>query len=126
MGGVMDLTTPVDHADAYTWAAVALAHLAIGLVLTGALAAILSRLAPQTSGAGRAALGLVIGGYGIGWEVVVQGVGAGLADALLDIAMVATGGVLGLLAWRRKGKALAAVILAAGLALAHGIRSRRK
>lgn len=122
----MDLTTPVDHADAYTWAAVALAHLAIGLVLTGALAAILSRLAPQTSGAGRAALGLVIGGYGIGWEVVVQGVGAGLADALLDIAMVATGGVLGLLAWRRKGKALAAVILAAGLALAHGIRSRRK
>lgn len=49
----MDLTTPVDHADAYTWAAVALAHLAIGLVLTGALAAVLSRLLPGAPGMGR-------------------------------------------------------------------------
>ena len=122
----MDLTIPVDHADAYTWAAVALAHLAIGLVLTGALAAILSRLAPGASGAGRGALGLVTAGYFWGWEGGVQGFGAGPADALLDTAMIATGGALGLLAWRRKGTALAAVILAAGLALAQGIRSRRK
>jgi hypothetical protein len=122
----MDLTTPVDHADAYTWAAVALAHLAIGLVLTGALAAVLSRLLPGAPGMGRGALGLVIALYLLGWECAVQGLGAGIADALLDTAMIATGGALGLLAWRRKGKALAAVIFAAGLALAHGIRSRRK
>jgi hypothetical protein len=121
----MDLTTPVDHADAYTWAAVALAHLAIGLVLTGALAAILSRLEPGVPRTGLHALGLVTALYLLGWECAVQGLGAGIADALLDTAMIATGGALGLLAWRRKGKALAAVIIAAGLALAHGIRSRR-
>lgn len=122
----MDLTTPVDHADAYIWAAVALAHLAIGLVLTAVLAAILSRLAPGASGAGRAALGLVTAGYFWGWEGSVQGFGAGAADALLDTAMIATGGALGLLAWRRDGRRLTAVILAAALALAAGIAVRRR
>lgn len=122
----MDLTTPVDHADPYLWAAVALAHLAIGMALTGALAALLSRLEPGVPRTGLHALGLVTALYLAGWEWAVQRFGAGLADALLDTAMIATGGVLGLLAWRRDGRGLAAVILAAALVLARGIRSRSR
>ena len=120
----MELTTPVDHADAYTWAAVALAHLAIGLVLTGAGAAILSRLESGVPRTGLHALGLVSALYLVGWEWAVQRFGAGLADALLDTAMIATGGALGVLAWRRDARALAIILLAAALALAQGLRSR--
>ncbi|MFN4091240.1 MAG: hypothetical protein ACK4QW_19660, partial [Alphaproteobacteria bacterium] len=99
---------------------------AIGLVLTGAGAAALSRLEPGVPRTGLHALGLVSALYLVGWEWAVQRFGAGLADALLDTAMIATGGAIGLLAWRRDGRRLAAVIVAAGLAVTHGIRSRRK
>lgn len=125
MGGVMDLSTPVDHADPYTWAAVALAHLALGLVLVAVVAAILSRLAAGQGSTGRAALALVSAGYLLTWEIGVQQVGAGWADALTDTAMVAAGGALGVLAWRRDGRRIAAVIAVAALVLLRGIRSRR-
>lgn len=113
----MDLVTPVDHADAYLWAAVALAHLAIGLGLVALVAAIGAR--------GATALALICGGYLLLWEVAVQRVGAGWPDALTDTAMVTTGAALGLLAWRRNRIGLAFVLAGAAVALWHGIGRRK-
>ena len=113
----MDLTSPVDHDDAYIWAAVALAHLAIGLALIAAMAALGAR--------GAWALLAVSAGYLLIWEVGVQQSGAGLPDALTDTAMVATGAALGLLAWRRDRTGLAAMLAGVAVALWHGIGRRK-
>jgi len=121
----MDLTTPVDHADAYTWAAVALAHAMIGLVAVAIVAALITRAAPWIEGRGRLALVIVGGLYMLVWEIGVQGVGAGWADALTDAAFVAAGGAVGLLTWQRRGAALALVLAAAAAALWGGINRRR-
>lgn len=115
---MIDLLTATDHADPYVWSAVALAHVAIGLALVGAVAAALGWFAPRVPGAGRAALGLCVAAYVCGWELGVQRLGAGMADALLDTAMIAAGGVIGLLAWRRSGLRVALVLLAVAAVIA--------
>ncbi len=113
----MDLITPVDHSDAYLWAAVALAHVAIGLALVAALAAL--------GASGTRALVLVFLAYLAVWELGVQGLGAGWPDALTDTAMVASGAALGLLAWRRNRFGLAAVLAGVAVLLWHGIGRRK-
>lgn len=112
----LDLLTPEDHADAYVWAAVALAHVALGLALVAVAAA-----AGLRGGAG---LAIVVTAYLLVWEIALQRLGAGLGDAILDAAMVAAGGALGLLAWRRDGPRLAIVLAGVAAALWHGIRGR--
>jgi hypothetical protein len=122
----MDLTTPVDHADAYTWAAVALAHMMIGLVCVAIVAALITRAAPWIEGRGRLALAIVACLYLMVWEIGVQAVGAGWADALTDAAFVAAGGAVGLLAWQRRAAALGLVLVAGAAALWDGINRRAK
>jgi hypothetical protein len=122
----LDLLTPTDHAGAYEWAAVALAHVAIGLALVAVIAAMITRAAPWIDGRGRLALVIVATAYLLGWEIGVQAVGAGWSDALLDTAMVAAGGALGVLAWQRRGGGIAAVLGGVALTLWAGIKERAK
>jgi hypothetical protein len=109
----MGLAIATDHADAYTWAAVALAHLALGLALIAVAAA---------AGLRRAwALAAVVAGYLLAWEIGVQRLGAGWADALTDTAMVAARPAG---QGRRARQPLAAVLIGVALAIWHGIKRR--
>jgi hypothetical protein len=120
-----DLLIPVDHAGAYDWTVVALAHLALGMALQLLAAAALSRIAAGwVDGIGGPALALVVGGYALAWEGLAQRLGAGLPDALLDTAMVAAGAALALLLWRRQAGRLALVLTAVAAVIANGIRRR--
>lgn len=123
---MLDLLTPEAQAGAYEWAAVLLAHAAIGLGLTALVAALIEVVAGEyLRRVGGLALGLVALTYGLAWEGLVQGYGAGLGDAAVDTAAVVLGGALGLAAWARSAAFLALSLLAlAGIALA-GIRRRR-
>ena len=122
-----DLLTPTDHAGAYEWASVLLAHFAIGLALVAVLSAVLLvlRWLVGKIGAGKAALLIVVVVYAVIWEGLAQAYGAGLPDALVDTLAVAMGGLAGLSAWMRRG-ALVALSLAvtAGVAVA-GVWRRR-
>ena len=120
----MDLLRPEDHADAYLWAAVALAHLSIGVALAALVAWVLGRFSPQAP-RGVLAFGLVVIGYLTIWEIGLQRLGAGWPDALLDAAMVAVGAAVPVLAWRRQELGLAMVLAGAAVALWHGIDSRK-
>ena len=124
---MLDLLTPTDHAGAYEWASVLLAHFAIGLALVAVLSAVLLvlRWLVGKIGAGKAALLIVVVVYAVIWEGLAQAYGAGLPDALVDTLAVAMGGLAGLSAWMRRG-ALVALSLAvtAGVAVA-GVWRRR-
>lgn len=119
MGWVLDLfSAPEAQADAYTWAAVALAHAGIGAVLVAAAACLpLLRRRPVLS----ASLG-----YGLLWEGgQLLLAGGGLADGALDWAAVTLGAVAGAAAWSRQGRRLAAALGALAAVLVAGIRRRR-
>ena len=124
---MLDILTPTDHAGAYEWASVLLAHFAIGLALVAVLSAVLLvlRWLVGKIGAGKAALLIVVVVYAVIWEGLAQAYGAGLPDALVDTLAVAMGGLAGLSAWMRRG-ALVALSLAvtAGVAVA-GVWRRR-
>ena len=122
----MDLLTPTDHAGAYEWASVFLAHSALGLALVAAVAAVLEALAGEwIDDLGGLSWVLVLLAYGGVWEGWAQALGAGLMDAAVDTFAVGVGGALGVLAWQRRAKLMAAVIGAAALVLAIGARARR-
>ena len=123
---MLDLLTPTDHAGAYEWASVLLAHFAIGLALVAVLSAVLDAIAGEwIGGTGLVSLLIVAAVYLIAWEGLAQAYGAGLPDALVDTLAVAMGGLAGLSAWMRRG-ALVALSLAvtAGVAVA-GVWRRR-
>ena len=122
----MDLLTPTDHAGAYEWASVFLAHMAIGLGLVALLSAVLDWIAGDwLDGVGEVSALIVSVAYLVAWEGFVQGYGAGLMDAAVDTLAVASGGLLGLFLWRRAGVKAAGVLALAGLALWRGVRGRR-
>jgi len=122
----MDLLTPTDHAGAYEWASVFLAHMAIGLGLVAVVSAVLDWMAGDwIDGTGEVAALIVSVVYLVAWEGFVQGYGAGIMDAAVDTLAVASGGLLGLFLWRRAGVKAAGVLALAGLALWRGIRGRR-
>jgi hypothetical protein len=122
----MDLLTPTDHAGAYEWASVFLAHTAIGLALVAAVAAVLEAYAGEwIDDVGWLAWALVALAYGILWEGCVQMLGAGMMDAAVDTFAVAVGGAVGVLAWQRRGVAMTAVIGLAAIVVALGVRARK-
>lgn len=92
----MTLTTPTDHAGAYEWAAVYLAHMALGVALVAVIAAALS-LVMWRQGAWAAVIVSVA--YGALWEGAVQRLGAGLLDAAVDWSAVTLGAAVGYVAW---------------------------
>lgn len=114
---MLDLTTPTNHATAYEWAAVLLAHGMIGLALVAALAWATGRM--------WAAFWAVAIGYLGLWEGAVQGFGAGMADALTDTFAVAAGGLAGVSAWARRGVGLGVSLALMAWVLASGVRSRK-
>jgi hypothetical protein len=123
---MMDLLTPTDHAGAYEWASVFLAHMAIGLALVALVSAVLDWIAGDwMDGVGEVAALIVSVVYLVAWEGFVQRYGAGLMDAAVDTFAVASGGLLGLFLWRRAGVRAAGVLALAGLALWRGVRGRR-
>lgn len=122
----MDLLTPTNHADAYEWASVFLAHMAIGICLTALVAVLLDWLADGLIGkTGEVAALLVTSVYLVAWEGFVQRYAAGLDDATLDALAVGCGGLLGLFLWRRAGAKAAGVIGVALFALWRGIGARK-
>lgn len=122
---MLDLLTPTNHAVAYEWASVFLAHVVIGLAVTAILAAILDTIDRMALNVGDTSAGLVTGLYLVVWEMGLQRVGAGWADALVDTFAVCIGALSGLFLWRRAGVKLA-ITLAAGIAvLWHGVGARK-
>ena len=82
----MDLLTPTDHAGAYEWASVFLAHMALGLGLVALVSAVLDWAAGDwMDGVGEVAAVIVAVVYLIAWEGFVQRYGAGLMDAALSL-----------------------------------------
>jgi hypothetical protein len=125
---MLDLLTPTDHAGAYEWASVFLAHIAIGLCITALVAAVLDAIDNRSEwdlDVGTTAPWLVTGVYLVAWEMGVQRLGAGWPDALVDTLAVALGGLAGLFLWRRAGVRLAVVVLVVCGALWRGIRGRK-
>lgn len=119
----MDLLTPTDHATAYDWAAVLLAHGFIGAVLAGLAAwafAALTDMLPWPSG-----VQLVVIGYGAGWEGAVQRLGAGLADAAVDTLAVAVGAVAAWGLWSQRRRMAAGAVAVLVVVGAAGIWRRR-
>ena len=55
----------------------------------------------------------------------MQRLGAGLMDAAVDSFAVSCGAALGLLAWQRNGRGIAAVVAAMAAVLSAGIWRRR-
>ena len=122
----MDLLTPTNHAGAYEWAAVYLAHFAIGLAITAIIAALLDwQLAPWIEGLGGLALVIVVVLYFLGWEGSIQQFGAGMPDAIVDTFAVFIGGLAGVSAWGRRGFAVAASLAALAGVLWAGVRARK-
>ena len=124
----MDLLTPTDHAGAYEWASVYLAHFGIGLVLTAAVAALLDWIDNATGfdlDVGTTAPWLVTAVYLIGWEMGLQRLGAGWPDALVDTLAVGLGGFVGLFLWRRAGVKLAVALAIGAAVLWRGVRARK-
>ena len=121
----MDLLTPTDHAGAYEWASVFLAHFAIGLFLTAVVAAVLDALDGLQLNIGDTAAALVTVVYLVAWEMGLQRLGAGWPDALVDTLAVGLGAASGLFLWRRNGKGLAAALALGAAVLLRGVRGRR-
>ena len=121
----MDLLTPTNHAGAYEWASVFLAHFALGLGLTALVAAILDWIDSFEMDIGDVAPVLVTAGYLVRWEMGVQRLGAGWPDALVDTLAMGLGAYAGLFLWRRQGGRLALVIAVAAAAIWQGVRARR-
>ena len=125
---MMDILTPTDHAGAYEWASVFLAHFGIGLALTALAAAVLDLIDTRTEwrlDVGTTAPWLVTVAYLVAWEMGLQRLGAGWPDALVDTLAVALGGASGLFLWRRAGVRLALALAVAAAALWRGVRARR-
>ena len=122
---MLDLLTPTDHAGAYEWASVFLAHFTLGLGLTAIVAALLDLLADEWTEPGDLAPALVTFCYLVIWEGLVQRYGAGLTDAALDTFAVGIGGLSGLLLWRRKGAALGIVLAIGAFVLWRGVERRK-
>lgn len=115
--------SPEAQADPYIWAAAFAGHMAVGLCLTAAVAWPLSAFAREwVDGIGWLALALVVAAYAVTWEAVIQRLGAGVADALIDTAAVGLGGLIGVAAWERRGGLIGGAIVAALAMLARGVR----
>ena len=125
----MDLLTPEAHAGAYEWASVLLAHFALGGYATACLAYVFHWIIPPSHRPnGQFALGtlLVVLAtlYGVGWEGLVQGYGAGLIDAAVDTIAVICGGVAAWAAWHRRARLISAALVIVTAVAALGIRKR--
>lgn len=114
--------TPDAQADPYIWAAAFAGHMAVGLVLTAAVAWPLSGAREWIDGTGWLAWALTTAAYGLVWEGVVQQLGAGIADAAVDTLAVALGGLIGVAAWERRGGLIGAAVVVALGALWKGVR----
>ena len=123
---MLDLLTPTDHAGAYEWASVFLAHMALGLGLVALVSAVLDWVAGDwMDGVGEVAAVIVAVVYLIAWEGFVQRYGAGLMDAAADTLAVASGGLLGLFLWRRAGVKAALALGLGAAVLWRGVRARK-
>lgn len=123
----MDLLTPTDHAGAYEWASVFLAHFALGLGLSAGVAALLDWFDHRSGtnlDVGDLAPFLVTVVYLVAWEMGVQRLGAGWPDALIDTTAIASGGYAGLFLWRRAGLGLSLALIIAVWTLWQGVGVR--
>ena len=80
----MDLLTPENHAGAYEWAAVLLAHWALGAIAWAVVYRLFIWLLAVMRYPGETAVFVVSICYLFGWEIWRQRLGAGLADAVVD------------------------------------------
>lgn len=111
-------STPEAQADAYTWAAVLLAHAMIGAGLTALLTALIGR-------AWRAAV-MVSALYGLIWEGgQLRLSGGGVWDSALDWVAVSCGAILCAAIWLHRRGIAAAVAGTLLLILSIGAGKRR-
>ena len=123
-----DLFPPGSAANATIWVTEAAGHGALGLVLTalaGAVLWVMRWLGWRPFGLPSvAAAQIAVVGYGLGWDVIAQRLGAGVADALVDTAFVAGGAVIAWAAYERRWPVVLAAILAMGAGMVRGVRRR--
>lgn len=115
-------TTPESQPDAYTWAAVFLAHMMIGVGLR-----VLTSWTPVLKERPTFYASL---GYLVFWEygqLLITGAitNSKLADAHLDAIAVTLGAILAASAWTQNGRRLGAVLMAGLLILFTGVQKRR-
>ena len=125
----MDLLTPEAHAGTYEWAAVLLAHFALGGYATACLAYVSRWMIPSSHRLhGQFALGTLLATlatlYGVVWEGLVQGYGAGLMDAAVDTIAVICGGVAAWAAWHQRARLIGVALSIMAAVAAIGIRKR--
>lgn len=106
------LAQPESQTDPYVWLVVLMAHCLIGLILTGLVAGMLSwtDLDPLPS-----AVQIVTGAYLFGWEIIVQRIGAGWADLVIDTGAVLLGGLIAWGAWANRGPVVAFSVFVLGV-----------
>lgn len=129
------LVTPEAQPDAYTWGAALLGHFAIGVFLTGTVAAgsyaikallrrvlkfQMAHLAAAPSAAVAAAAYLLL------WEGCQLAFhGATLADSLVDAAAVACGAAVAAGAWHNRGAVVAIAFAILAIIGVRGIKTRK-
>ncbi len=114
MGLIDELLTPEAQPDPYVWAAVLLAHAAIGAALYAALVGVVRR-----------PLVLVALIYAV-WEAAQAAVSGTLLimDSIVDLAAVMIGAVLALGLWHRRAGVARIATLAAAVIAIIGYRRR--
>jgi hypothetical protein len=121
---LLDLFPPESPQDAAEWLAVAAGHGALGLVLTALVGLVLWAVRWRFGMPSVAAAQIAVAGYGLGWEVAYQRLGAGLGDALVDTAFVAGGAVIAWASYERKWSVVLGAILTMGAGMWRGVRRR--
>jgi hypothetical protein len=124
MGLWSALLAPEAQPDAYVWLVVLLAHAFLGLTLTALVAPALARwtaMLPLPS-----AVQIVSLVYAVGWEGLVQQLGAGLLDAAVDTLAVVCGALIAWGAWSHLGRKIAAALLVLLAVGGAGVWRRRK
>lgn len=109
---------PEAQPDSYTWAAVLLAHAALGAALVAGAAC----LPPLRR---RPVLAVALA-YGMIWEGGQWLLaGGGLADGVVDWVAVTLGAVAGRAAWDRRGRRMGAALAVLAAVMWAGVRRRR-
>lgn len=122
---MLDFFAPESQADAYVWLAVLAGHGFVGIIAVAAVWWAL-RAADVIDRPREVALALTVGGYLLGWEVIVQALGAGWPDALVDSFAVGCGAVIATSAWARKAGRIGWTMVLFGALAVAGVWRRRE
>lgn len=122
---MLDVLTPTDHTDAYTWAAVLLSHSLLGAIAWGAFGWIMSRTDDILMSWQESAFYAVTITYFFAWEIGVQQVGASWSDAFIDTIAWSCGALMAWGLWANRARLVGAAVAVLALFGVVGVWRRR-